>query len=217
MQVHFGSCWTPTCFRGIFDDFATDEEAAHILALLRPSLTEASNDGRSGYIGVWGSVMHEPTLAAIVRRMERLLEDEFGATGAVVASANARGYDMTDGNFAHAGDKDRNLEQQFLAGQFAVQSAAALHWDNAKKVDWLYTALLYIGTDDVRRGHTIFVDELGDEKVQSGLLVAHKRGRLLVFSSGPENIHTGLNNAYGYRSLFQVWFKCTVPHAEREL
>eukprot|EP01052_Picozoa_sp_SAG31_P048397 SAG31_NODE_10107_length_1182_cov_1.136657_2_plen_52_part_00 len=31
----------------------------------------------------------EPTLAAIVCRMESLLENDFGATGAVVASANA--------------------------------------------------------------------------------------------------------------------------------
>ena len=77
--------------------------------------------------------------------MKLLLNDEFGASGATVASANARGYDMTAQNLAAADEHDTQLEQDFASRKFPVHAAPALHWDNAKKTDWLYTALLYIG------------------------------------------------------------------------
>eukprot|EP01051_Picozoa_sp_SAG22_P004185 SAG22_NODE_218_length_14885_cov_24.733699_6_plen_218_part_00 len=178
-------------------------EGSQILYLRRPY----------SIFGVFGAQLREHDLVTLIDRMKALLRSEFGISGATVANANARGHDMqvapgTPG-WDDAAASDRELERQFKAREYAVRGAAALHWDNAKKHDWLYTALLYVGSEDVRHGHTVFVDDVsGGTAVDTGLLVAHKPGRLVVFSSGGENVHTGLTNTAGYRCLFQVWFKC---------
>lgn len=51
--------------------------------------------------------------------------------------------------------------------------------------------------------------------VTAGMLVEPRRGRLLAFSSGSENVHAALQATHGYRALIQVWWGCRDPLAPR--
>ena len=47
-------------------------------------------------------------------------------------------------------------------------------------------------------GPTLFADSLGaGGRLSEGMMVGAVRGRLLCFSSGPENVHAGLPNTAG--------------------
>jgi len=233
-ELNFGRCWSPRCFRGVFDHFISESEADAILRRFRPELerdrlkdlstpdgTKAQREhwqreGYIGYEGSWWSKQDEPTVFDVLRRMALLLEQKFGARDAVPASINLRSVDFTD---RPAGEQrgssgedsvDMEYERAFEQGQLMHASESAWHWDNAREQDWLYTCLLFIG-EGVEGGYTLMADDLSyqDGAIASGLLVAPARTRLVCFSSGPENVHSGSANRAGYRALFQVWFKCT--------
>ena len=233
-ERNFGRCWSPRCFRGVFDHFISDSEADAILRRFRPELerdrlkdlstpdgTKAQREhwqreGYIGYEGSWWSKQDEPTVFDVLRRMALLLEQKFGARDAVPASINLRSVDFTD---RPAGEQDGSTggnsldveyERAFEQGQLLHATESAWHWDNAREQDWLYTCLLFIG-EGVEGGYTLIADDVSyqDGAIASGLLIAPARTRLVCFSSGPENVHSGSANRAGYRALFQVWFKCT--------
>ncbi len=232
-QRNYGRCWSPRCFRGVFDHFISESEADAILRRFRPELekdrlsdlavpdaTKAQREhglreGYIGYEGSWWSKQDEPTVFNVLRRMALLLEQNFGARGAVPASINLRSVDFTDqpaGNRggATAGESHAEYEKAFEQGQLMHASEDAWHWDNAREKDWLYTCLLFIG-EDVEGGYTLMADDIShqDGAIASGLLIAPARTRLVCFSSGAENVHSGSANRAGYRVLFQVWWKCS--------
>ncbi|KAJ8612696.1 hypothetical protein CTAYLR_008959 [Chrysophaeum taylorii] len=76
------------------------------------------------------------------------------------------------------------------------------NWHNDQRKDerWLYTALFYDVRGVIRGGETIFDDDGG------GLTrVAPATGRLLAFSSGPENTHrAGPTAGFGRRLVVQT-------------
>jgi hypothetical protein len=216
--VHFGHCWQPLCFRGVYDAFATEDETEHLFRKFEPLLKEdeaRKAHGQGGYIGYTLKPRNEDeVLERVVRRMSALLDSEFGAKGAVPASTNLRSL---RGESAAPRALEGDFEERWLAGKVPHSGAGvAWHWDNTKKMDWLYTCLLYIGSSDTVGGATLFVDEVakcGDDGgyqdcVSTGMMVAPVRSRLLCFSSGAENVHAGSSNFGGYRVLFQVWWKC---------
>ena len=49
---------------------------------------------------------------------------------------------------------------------------------------------------------------MGPARVRAGLRVQPSIGRLLVFSSGPENMHEMLRVLAGTRIAVQMWFAC---------
>ena len=105
-------------------------------------------DGRDGYIGYSLRPSGEnPVLLTVIDRMAALLAEQFGAQGATPASVNVRSLDATDTppHGDAAGSPERVFEEEWVAGGVTHQSIAAWHWDNTKKVDWLYTCLLHIG------------------------------------------------------------------------
>lgn len=223
---HFGHCWQPLCFRGVYDAFATRDETDAIFKKFEPMLREdeaRKSHGQGAYIGYTLLPRNEDaTLMAIVSRMSALLESEFGARGAVPASMNLRS--VVGAVPAHqraskgrsAATLAADFESEWLAKRAPHTGLASWHYDNAKKMDWLYTCLLYIGDEPehLSGGSTLFVDELSPcvggkgDCVSAGMMVAPTRSRLLCFSSGPENVHGGGSAFGGYRVLLQIWWKC---------
>ncbi len=232
-QRNYGGCWSPRCFRGVFDHFISESEADAILRRFRPELEKdrlkdlavpdatksqrkhGHREGYIGYEGSWWSKHDEPTVFNVLRRMALLLEESFGAQDAVPAAINLRSVDFTDKPAGNRGgttaaESHAEYENAFEQGQLMHASETAWHWDNAREKDWLYTCLLFIG-EDVEGGYTLLADDIShqDGAIASGLLIAPVRTRLVCFSAGPENVHSGSVNRAGYRALFQVWWKCS--------
>ena len=225
--VHFGHCWQPVCFRGVYDAFATTDETDAIFKKFEPMLREdeaRKSHGQGAYIGYTLRPRDEDaTLMRIISRMSALLESEFGASGAVPASINLRSavgavpaHQRSKSPAVNAATLAADFETEWLAKRSPHNGIASWHYDNAKKTDWLYTCLLYIGDEPehLSGGSTLFVDELspclggGSDCVSAGMMVAPTRSRLLCFSSGPENVHGGSTAFGGYRVLLQIWWKC---------
>ena len=223
---HFGHCWRSLCFRGVYDAFATKDETDAIFRKFEPLLRQdeaRKPHGQGAYIGYTLLPRNEDaTLMRVINRMSALLEREFGVRGAVPASMNLRSAQGAVSSH-HRSDPPatvaHNFERQWMAQRAAHKGIATWHYDNAKKMDWLYTCLLYIGDepDELLGGSTLFVDELSPcangngDCVSAGMMVAPTRSRLLCFSSGPENVHGGASAFGGYRVLLQIWWKCEGP------
>jgi hypothetical protein len=227
---HFEHCWKPLCFRGVYDGFATEDETDAIFRKFEPLLREdemRKPHGQGAYIGytLLNPRNEDATLMRVVRRMSTLLEREFGARGAVPASMNlrsAKGAMPSHQRSEPPAALAAKFREQWLAKRAPHKGIASWHYDNAKKMDWLYTCLLYIGDepDDLSGGSTLFVDELSPctggkgDCVSAGMMVAPTRSRLLCFSSGPENVHGGASAFGGYRVLLQIWWKCEASEEE---
>jgi hypothetical protein len=122
----------------------------------------------------------------------------------------------------------KGLRLQQLAR--TVTSAASsfngqdMHSDMCANPRYWYSALLY--TSEAGRagdfdagGHTLFLDaaemnRAGGVAVGQGHAVAPKVGRVVLFSSGLENIHGRVPISAGRRGLLQFWFSCGSPDAD---
>ena len=223
---HFGHCWQPVCFRGVYDAFTTPDETDAMFRKFEPMLRkeEARKPrGQGAYIGYTLMRNEDATLVRIVRRMSALLESDFGARGAVPAAINLRSAYGVIPDYKRSkltATLAASFQSEWLAKRVSHNNGVAnWHYDNAKETDWLYTCLLYIGDEpeDLFGGSTVFVDELSPcsgktgDCISAGMMVAPTRSRLLCFSSGPENIHGGSSAFGGYRVLLQIWWKCEVP------
>jgi hypothetical protein len=265
---NFPQCWYPNCFRGVFDNFASDAEADALSERLKPLLdSDAAGKqqfgmlpgaGAEGYIGYPlgprvgredsedGGGEH-PVIHALARRMATYLREHFGVQGAVPASTNARSMDYRGADPGAAQEREARFERdvsrddtphppaqacrhwfacvrgivgwagegaasvgalppspppcrddtncatlvvncgvaQFVSSRWNFRSSdrVSWHWDNAVKLDWLYTCLLYFGTTNVTHGATVFVDRSSPGGyLTQGLAVEHRRNRLV--SSG---------------------------------
>ena len=199
------------CFRAVRDNFINQDEAEEMLRGLK-SVYDRPKGQKVGehFVSIHAKLFPAGFLDNITSRMKTFLEDEMGAVGVRVSHTNSRGEWAFQNNLtagiAEAGER----QEQLLSGAFSRRRG---HIDAARPVYWHYTCLLYVGEHGASQfagGETLLIDEVERRhgNVRSGLLVEPRRGRLLAFSSGAENVHTALEATYGFRSLIQVWFSC---------
>lgn len=86
------------------------------------------------------------------------------------------------------------------------------HVDKANVASYDYAALLYLNTqgEHFEGGDFAFVDAGED------CLVSPKRGRLLAFTAGPENLHQVRKVTSGTRFVLAMWFTLSAAHQRRD-
>ena len=86
------------------------------------------------------------------------------------------------------------------------------HVDKANIASYDYSALLYLNTqgDGFTGGDFAFIDDDDDKTV------APIAGRLLMFTSGLENLHQVREVTKGARYVLAMWFTCSSAHQYRE-
>ena len=86
------------------------------------------------------------------------------------------------------------------------------HVDKANIASYDYSALLYLNTqgDGFTNGDFAFIDDDDDKTV------APIAGRLLMFTSGLENLHQVREVTKGARYVLAMWFTCSSAHQYRE-
>mmetsp|Transcript_655 Transcript_655/g.1080 ORF Transcript_655/g.1080 Transcript_655/m.1080 type:complete len:272 (+) Transcript_655:615-1430(+) len=82
------------------------------------------------------------------------------------------------------------------------------HVDKANIPTYDYSALLYLNShgSDFEGGEFSFIDNDADRIVQP------RPGRLLFFTSGPENLHQVREVTKGTRYVLAMWFTCSKDH-----
>lgn len=204
-------CFQDTpCFRAVHDDFISDEEADALWNGLEPEYGrgESTGDGEK-FIAVWPQMFRAGLLGNITSRMADYLVSEHGARGVRVSHRNSRGEWRFPGTLHDGALKAAQRQGALRQGRLKADG----HIDAARPVQWHYTVLLYVGhhgADRFAGGETLLIDSVEPETghVSSGVLVEPRRGRVLAFSSGSENVHMALQVTYGYRSIMQFWFTC---------
>ena len=108
-----------------------------------------------------------------------------------------------------------NIERlrQWEAGELPVSTVDSkgmtFHWDSSRNAQWLWTGLVYISDDTTVGGELAFLDQgIPDGPITSGDLMQPANGRLVLFSSGPENVHGPLLLDHGFRAGFAFFFSC---------
>ena len=199
------------CFRAVRDDFVSVEEAVAIWEGIEPHYERAGATDGEKFIGIRPEYVQPAGLFRnVTTRMAAFLEEQMGARNVRVSHTNSRG-EWRFTNDLDAGRAAAARRQELVrSGRYNQRKG---HIDAARPTSWLFTCLLYVGRhgeDEFAGGETLLIDEVGetDGSVRRGLLVEPRRGRLLAFSSGIENVHTALTATHGYRSLIQVWFTC---------
>jgi hypothetical protein len=124
--------------------------------------------------------------------------------------------------------------RQATDGASRRKGRSSWHADYYTDRRWVFSAIVYFGASpaegELVGGWTGFVDtppppvhsdEVGLQRapngtalLRRGLIVAPRYGRLVVFSSGGENIHAALPVAKGKRTTLQIWFWCTCTSSQ---
>lgn len=88
-----------------------------------------------------------------------------------------------------------------------------VHIDKANVASYDYAALLYLNTqgEHFEGGDFAFVD--ADEDC----IVSPRRGRLLTFTAGPENLHQVRRVTHGTRFVLAMWFTLSAAHRRRDV
>ena len=86
------------------------------------------------------------------------------------------------------------------------------HVDKANIPTYDYSALLYLSTRgaDFEGGELAFIDDDADRVVEP------RAGRLVSFTSGPENLHRVRRVTRGRRHVLAMWFTCSADHKYRD-
>ena len=86
------------------------------------------------------------------------------------------------------------------------------HVDKANIPTYDYSALLYLNTHgaDFAGGELAFLDDDADR------IVEPRAGRLVTFTSGPENLHRVRRVSRGRRYVLAMWFTCSGRHKYRD-
>lgn len=204
-------CFRERCFRSVHDAFATEEECAELLELITPEYgyTEESPPGQK-YVTIARLHKRDSLLHNITHRMADMLSSQFGAQNPYPLHLNSRGEWTWDVAAADAPAQAAQIRDEILDGSYNGRQG---HIDAARATGWHWTCLLYIGdhnVDHMSGGQTLLIDQVdhGSGAAKSGLLVEPQRGRLLSFTSGPENVHHAMPVVRGLRSLVQIWFGC---------
>ena len=213
------ACFVPRCFRAVVDDFASREETHALWSHLEPQYgrphAEEVTRGRSShtsgehFIGITAAMFPAGLLHNITSRMAAYLEQEHGARGLYVSHTNSRGEWRFYQNASRGREAARRRQAELIEGRLVKHG----HIDAARPTTWHYTCLLYIGEHEPEHfagGETLLIDEVerSSGTVRAGTLVEARRGRMLAFSSGAENVHAALEATYGYRAIMQIWFGC---------
>jgi hypothetical protein len=204
------ACFRATaCFRAVYDDFASEAELADVAAGA-PTAAEVAASSTSYAINTW-TWATPPERAAwrgLQARVRRLLIERHGVPDSVVFYRT---------NIITRSAPRRSAEARHPAA-FGV---ASLHSDFRTDNLFVYTAVLYVVThaDEacaggeacagrVVGGETGIADAVAADApaaVTAGLRVEPRRARLLVFSSGAENLHAPLPLLAGARVVSQLW------------
>ena len=86
------------------------------------------------------------------------------------------------------------------------------HVDKANIATYDYSALLYLNNfgTDFEGGEFEFIDD------DANRVVEPRRGRLITFTSGPENLHRVRRVDRGTRYVLAMWFTCSERHQYRD-
>lgn len=199
---HIGSCTPRDCFRHVRDGFALASEAR----VLRDAFESASKvlfhrAGSTSLVPDASAVSHlgaaglrvATQLKERTRRafMERLGVERLYDSGALLSR-------LTSEHRADEWEAD------------AAYDYSTPHVDKANIASYDYSALLYLNTGggiDFSGGDFAFLDEDADHTVVPA------EGRLVMFTSGYENLHQVRNVTAGTRYVLAMWFTCSAEHA----
>ena len=193
------------CVRGVVDGFATHEEMSEMRAI-----TPEPYPGHTSGIKTWkwdvtGYSPDGPVpkvFDVLVQRSQAVLAEWFGIPRTRFYRSNM---------ITWQGDRGPAESWPRVPRAWFPNS---LHGDTNTDEMFLYTTILYLSQhgDDVRGGETGIADVVVDlsrgSQVTAGLRVEPSIGRLLVFSSGVENMHEMLPVTHGRRVAVQMWFAC---------
>ena len=211
------------CFRAVRDDFITDEVGAALLSLLdehfekeRTALRNKSEDASEVLLPNVAALLNgkqKELLDAVAAKVRTTLQTEFFTPALsnpfIVARSSLKENGDIEGAELESAERRREFSDGRLKlGRLRASDAAVLpHVDAAYLPKVAYSALVYLG-EPVVGGETLILDSLNEEGVISaGLLCAPQRGRVLLYSAGPENVHTGAGNLRGRRTLLQFWWQ----------
>jgi len=131
-----------------------------------------------------------------IARVRKIVEDNFAVSGLHLSGSLFKRW-------------------QAVAPEGAMQlnhshDPSLAHVDKANIPSYDYSALLYLSShnNDFGGGTLAFLDP--SEKDQ---IVIPRAGRLILFSSGVENLHRVDTVTWGERSVFALWFTCSKDHA----
>ena len=92
-----------------------------------------------------------------------------------------------------------------------------VHWDSARNPEWLWTGLVYISDSATVGGDLMFLDQgTPDGAITAGDLMQAANGRLVLFSSGPENVHGPTTLLHGFRGGFAFFFSCVTDKSRAD-
>lgn len=177
--------------RGVVDGFATHAEIRE-LAAIEPVVPA----GQVSSISTWRWDVPDdpPIFRTLIKRAQAVLQERFGIS-------NLRFY--RSNIITWKGPHQPTNEAP------ATWTPRSLHGDTNTDEMFLFTTILYLSQhgEDCLGGETGIADVISVE-VKAGLRVQPAIGRLLVFSSGVENMHEMLRLLQGKRVAMQMWFAC---------
>ena len=196
------------CVRGVVDGFATAAEIEQML-----TLAPSPEPSRPGNINTWRwEVPPEPSVfRTLVARAQTVLREQYGVGDVLFYRSNIITWNAPECSGGRTGCTN------WPAAPLPWQPSS-LHGDTNTDEMFIYTTILYLSQHgiDVHGGETGIADAIADstptmpyyEHVTAGLRVQPSIGRLLVFSSGVENMHEMLRVSHGTRIACQMWFAC---------
>lgn len=195
------SCYSKgPCFRAVYDHFASEGAIAEIEANA-PSI-ENSPHGYEIKMWTWSIPLGYHAWNALAEDVRQLLIEKHD----VPPSVKFYRTNIIRANTKHSPPYYHNQPHP------QPWKPVGLHGDFLTDMLFVYTAILYLcthGEDGLEGGETGIGDEVGaDRLVSRGLRIEPSRGRLLVFSSGVENMHAALPILNGTRLVTQLWYAC---------
>eukprot|EP00930_Biecheleria_cincta_P100270 TRINITY_DN91899_c0_g1_i1.p1 TRINITY_DN91899_c0_g1~~TRINITY_DN91899_c0_g1_i1.p1 ORF type:complete len:298 (+),score=37.03 TRINITY_DN91899_c0_g1_i1:178-1071(+) len=178
------------CFRSVFDDR---------IDLTKEQDPEVSEEDRQDYL---------------LHQMKHILTSEFGIQAESIHGTSGR--------------------RQLVSRCPSCFGRGSWHVDYHESNMFLFSAILYLGEmseehspERLHGGWTLFanvghletsdkavkVSENGTVELFDGVLIAPKRGRLVLFTGGSENLHSAGPVEAGTRASYQVWFSCNCSEA----
>lgn len=209
----------PRCWRAVFDGVFSQKETAALNLALEPLIDQwHKTAGPLVTEAVYAQLLGADAdlLSAATAKVYGHLIDlgARGLGGSFITLRSVRvamGEESEEHEVPSEEHKDlgETRRRRFADGQLALHDLSRLeaqpHVDNMWMPSVSWTVLLYL-TEEVAGGETLIVDTASSEGViEAGVLVMPLRGRVLSYTSGPENVHTGAGTLGGNRRILQWW------------
>ena len=214
--VQADGCWPQSCSRQVIDGYFSDEDIASLKVIVNKGLSQSALepgggpsifDLNTGFVrtpkGVENifSAKHDNVFTAqdfavyrdIITRLKELVKSRMGiATLYFTAPTFVTRLDATDPTWEPAGMHDEYWH---------------LHVDGNSTSHYTYSGLLYLSTyeRDFDGGRLLFYNK--DEETVEQILEP-RSGRVVMFTSGPENPHHVERLLGGQRFTLSFWFTC---------